>query len=59
MSKVLRYSPSRRLTPLEALQHPFFDELRQEEVYSRLRKEYGLGELFDFGRWGELKGMKA
>jgi hypothetical protein len=47
------------LTPFEALQHPFFDELRQEEVYTRLKKEYGLADLFDFGRWGELRGRKS
>ena len=57
LSKVLRYSPKRRLSPLQALQHPFFDELRNEEVYCRLKKEYGLGELFDFGKWGEAKGQ--
>ena len=28
LGKVLRYSPKRRLTPFEALQHRFFDELR-------------------------------
>lgn len=52
LSKVMRYSPARRLAPFDALKHPFFDELRQEEVYMRLKKEYGLTDLFDFGRWG-------
>ena len=46
--KVLKYSPSRRITPLQALQHPFFDELREEQVYSKLRKEYQIMDLFDF-----------
>jgi len=44
------------LTPFEALSHPFFDELRKEEVYGRLKKDYGLGDLFDFHAWGECKG---
>ena len=56
ISKVLKYSPHRRLTPFEALCHPFFDELRKEEVYGRLKKDYGLGDLFDFHAWGECKG---
>lgn len=28
MSKLLQYSPTARLGALEALEHPFFDELR-------------------------------
>ncbi|KAK2957206.1 putative protein kinase [Blattamonas nauphoetae] len=31
VSKLLVYNPSRRLTALQALQHPFFDELRDDE----------------------------
>ncbi len=30
VKKVLQYSPLKRLTPFEALLHPFFDELRNE-----------------------------
>lgn len=57
LSKVLRYSPIRRLKPEEALLHPFFDELREEEVYHRLRKEYQVGDLFDFKSGREGKGL--
>jgi len=28
LKKVLRYSPLKRLTPFEALTHPFFDEIK-------------------------------
>jgi len=28
LSKILRYSPTKRISPLEACAHPFFDELR-------------------------------
>jgi protein brassinosteroid insensitive 2 len=31
LDKMLAYSPSKRITPLEALQHPFFDELRKDD----------------------------
>lgn len=57
LGKVLRYSPIRRLKPEEALLHPFFDELREEEVYNRLRKEYQVGDLFDFKTTREGKGV--
>jgi serine/threonine protein kinase len=30
ISKILTYNPASRLKPLEALAHPFFDELRNE-----------------------------
>ena len=30
VSKLLVYSPNIRLTPLQALSHPYFDELRDE-----------------------------
>jgi len=29
INRVLKYNPASRLTPLEALKHPFFDEFRQ------------------------------
>jgi serine/threonine protein kinase len=32
ISKLLTYEPNNRLTPLKALLHPFFDELRMEDV---------------------------
>ena len=30
INKLLKYNPESRLKPLEALKHPFFDELRQK-----------------------------
>ena len=33
ISKVLVYIPGERLTPLEALLHPYFDEIRKKEFY--------------------------
>ena len=32
LEKILRYEPEKRISPLEALAHPFFDELRIERV---------------------------
>ena len=32
LSKLLVYEPNLRLTPLKALLHPFFDELRDEKT---------------------------
>jgi hypothetical protein len=44
----MRYSPHRRITPAQALLHPFFDELRGQATYAKLRKEYQIPDLFDF-----------
>jgi serine/threonine protein kinase len=33
ISKVLVYIPNERLTPIEALLHPYFDEIRKKEFY--------------------------
>lgn len=46
----MRYSPQRRITPLQALLHPFFDELRDQQTYNKLRREYQIPDLFDFAR---------
>ena len=51
---MLRYSPARRITPYEALLHPFFDELREEQVYNKLRQEYQMMDLFDFRATREI-----
>jgi glycogen synthase kinase 3 beta len=32
ISKILVYNPERRLSPLETLLHPFFDELRDKST---------------------------
>ncbi|KAK9768566.1 glycogen synthase kinase 3 [Basidiobolus ranarum] len=46
ISRVLDYTPSKRLTALEAMAHPFFDELRQPET--KLSQERNLPPLFNF-----------
>ena len=45
-SKMLVYSPNIRIRPLEALLHPFFDELRQPGL--KLPNGEPLPELFEF-----------
>ena len=32
ISKLLMYNPQQRLRPMEALQHQFFDELREKDT---------------------------
>jgi len=46
ISRLLVYNPERRLTPIEALQHPFFEELRDQ--HTRLPNGNPLPPLFDF-----------
>ena len=46
IGKLLVYNPERRLKPLEALLHPFFDDLRKEET--RLPNGNALPDLFQF-----------
>jgi glycogen synthase kinase 3 beta len=46
ISKILVYDPERRLKPLEALLHPFFDDLREENA--RLPNGDKIKDLFDF-----------
>lgn len=46
MQKVLVYDPLKRLTPIDALLHPFFDELRVEST--RLPNGHVLPDLFRF-----------
>jgi len=44
--KLLVYNPERRLKPLEALTHPFFDELREKNT--KLPNGNNLPDLFNF-----------
>jgi len=44
ISKMLRYTPSHRILPLESLCHPFFDSLRQEQS----RADETISHFFDF-----------
>ncbi|CAG8759571.1 4071_t:CDS:2 [Dentiscutata erythropus] len=46
ISRLLEYTPSNRLTAIEAMCHPFFDELRNPETRLPTGKE--LPKLFDF-----------
>jgi serine/threonine protein kinase len=46
VSKLLIYSPNQRLRPIEALTHPFFDELRDPKLYTT--PEVRIPNLFDF-----------
>lgn len=46
ISRLLEYTPSNRLTAIEAMCHPFFDELRNPET--RLPNGKDLPKLFDF-----------
>ena len=46
VSKLLMYKPQQRLKPMEALQHQFFDELREEKT--KLPNGLNLPDLFDF-----------
>ena len=48
ISKILVYNPDRRLKPLEALLHPFFDELRDKNM--KLPNGNPLPDLFDFSQ---------
>ncbi|KNA19600.1 hypothetical protein SOVF_059970 [Spinacia oleracea] len=54
VSRLLQYSPNLRCTALEALIHPFFDELRDPN--SRLPNGRALPPLFNF-KAHELKGV--
>ena len=46
VGKLLVYSPERRLTPIDALCHNFFDELRHKDT--RLPNGNSLPDLFQF-----------
>lgn len=48
ISKILVYNPEQRFKPLEALLHPFFDELREQSC--RLPNGNPLPDLFDFSQ---------
>lgn len=50
VSKLLEYTPTARMTPLQACAHPFFDELR--EAGTRLPNNRELPPLFNFTEEG-------
>ena len=43
LSELLVYDPQKRLKPLEALAHPYFDEIRQQKINVKF-------DLFDFSQ---------
>jgi glycogen synthase kinase 3 beta len=51
VSKLLEYTPEARLSSVEAMIHPFFDELRVEGAKMPNGKDFPL--LFDFSREGK------
>jgi glycogen synthase kinase 3 beta len=52
IGKLLDYTPTNRLTAIEAMTHPFFDELRQPGV--KLPNGRDLPELFNFSALGMI-----
>lgn len=46
LNKIFTYEPQKRLTALEILAHPFFDELRSSDTV--MAGKYVLPQLFDF-----------
>lgn len=52
VAKLLEYTPDARLSAIEAMIHPFFDELRVEGARMPNGKDFPL--LFDFTREGKL-----
>ena len=48
ITQLLQYTPQARLTAVEALCHPFFDELREEDVI--LSNGRPMPDLFNFTR---------
>lgn len=51
VAKLLEYTPGARLSAVEAMVHPFFDELRGEGARMPNQKEFP--PLFNFTREGE------
>lgn len=50
VSKLLEYTPSQRITPLQACAHSFFDELRDPD--NKLVKGREQPPLFNFSEYG-------
>ena len=51
VSQLLEYTPSKRIQPLDACAHVFFDELRDPNT--RLHKGGELPPLFNFTQYGK------
>lgn len=52
VAKLLEYTPEARLSAVEAMVHPFFDELRQDGMRMPNGKDFP--RLFDFTREGKV-----
>lgn len=48
LRQLLCYEPEKRLKPIDALKHPFFDELKDEDIFTKLPKDFDLEFLFGF-----------
>lgn len=53
VARLLEYTPSSRISPLQACAHPFFNELR--EPNTRLPNGNELPPLFNFTEYGECR----
>ena len=47
LSKMFVYNPKKRITPMEIMAHPFFDDLKNKDIYMNNGK-YIIPNLFDF-----------
>jgi len=52
LTRLIEYTPTLRYTAIEAMSHPFFDELRKPET--RMMDGQELPTLFDFTELGKL-----
>lgn len=48
LKELLIYNPKERLNAAEALCHEYFDDLREEKIYSVLKAKYNIPNLFKF-----------
>lgn len=57
IDQIMVYSPKDRLKAVEALSHPYFDELRDQATYTHIQAQYNLKDFFSFSE-EELVGNK-
>ena len=50
ISKTLIYDPSKRLTAVEVLAHPYFDEIRNKNLFSLIEKKINTKDFFYFDK---------
>lgn len=48
--KIMQYSPMKRLTPFEAMCHPYFDDIRDKSKYHEIVLMTGCKDLLKFGK---------